>query len=144
MAIDKSFLGTGWSFPPKFSKGATAFDYGGRLRMVTEEDDIRESLHILLSTAPGERVMQPAYGCGLKLHVFDNVNESTVTEIKDLIERAILFFEPRISVEKIAVADDEILSGLLKINVEYRVRATNTRSNMVYPFYFLEGTNVSL
>lgn len=142
MAIDKSFLGTGWSFPPKFSKGDSAFDRGGQVLMVTEEDDIRESLHILLSTAPGERVMQPAFGCGLKLHVFDHVNESAVTEITDLIERAILFFEPRISVEKIIVANDKILEGLLTIDIEYRIRATNTRSNMVYPFYFLEGTNV--
>lgn len=142
MAIDKSFLGTGWSFPPRFHKHAAHGSDGGALETVEGEDDIRESLLILLSTAPGERVMQPAFGCGLKLHVFDVINESSVTEIKDLIERAILFFEPRISTEKITVADDRIGDGLLTIDIEYRVRSTNTRSNIVYPFYFMEGTNV--
>lgn len=141
MAVDQSFLGTGWSFPPRFHKH-TGRDDGGALDMVSGEDDIRESLLILMSTAPGERVMQPAYGCGLKTLVFDNVTESTLTEIRDLIERAILFFEPRITVERIDIADDRIEEGLLTIDIVYRVRSTNTRSNIVYPFYFMEGTHV--
>lgn len=141
MAVDQSFLGTGWSFPPRFHKH-TGRDGGGALDMVSGEHDIRESLLILMSTAPGERVMQPAYGCGLKTLVFDNVTESTLTEIRDLIERAILFFEPRITVERIDIADDRIEEGLLTIDIVYRVRSTNTRSNIVYPFYFMEGTHV--
>ncbi len=138
MSVDKSFLGTGWSFPPAFNKK-------GAVNTVTAEDDIQESLHILLSTAPGERVMQPTYGCGLRSHIFEEMTESTVTVISDLVTRAILFFESRVSVESVTIdfeSDDDFLQGLVKINILYTVRATNNRHNMVYPFYFTEGTNV--
>ena len=77
--VDKTFLGTGWGFPPSFEGVACA------ARMVSAEQDVRESLHILLSTNPGERVMQPAYGCGLKRRVFDSIDESLLTEIRDEI-----------------------------------------------------------
>ena len=140
MSVDKSFLGTGWGFPPEFNK------YGS-VRIVSAEEDIRESLYILLSTDPGERVMQPTYGCGLKTQIFEEISETAVTVIVDLIKRAILFFEPRILVENIRVDSDnseDILNGLIKINITYIVRATNNRHNIVYPFYFTEGTNVKL
>lgn len=136
--IDKSFLGTGWSFPPEFHKHANSIG----VKMVAEEEDIGESLRILLSTAPGERVMQPDYGCGLHAMVFETINESTVTELKDIIERAVLFFEPRISLDSIDIDTEESLEGKLKIQLNYTVRKTNTRSNIVYPFYYLEGSRV--
>ena len=112
--------------------------------MVAEEEDIRESLMILLSTRPGERIMQPAYGCGLHAMVFETVNESTVTEIRDLIERAILFYEPRINLEGVEVEMEDVYEGRLDIRIDYTIRQTNTRSNMVYPFYFIEGTHVRI
>ena len=136
--LDKAFLGKGWSFPPEFSnrnKGA---------QMVTEDEDIRQSLNILFSTVPGERVMNPSYGCRLKSLVFEHINESTVTEIKDVVERAVLFFEPRISVNSVEVDDEEIYDGVIKVKLDYTIRTTNTRSNIVYPFYMLEGSNVRL
>jgi phage baseplate assembly protein W len=136
--IDKSFLGTGWSFPPEFHKQTNAFG----VKMVADEDDIAESLRILLSTVPGERMMQPAYGCGLHTMVFETINESTITELRDIIERAVLFFEPRITLESIDIDTDESLEGSLKIQLNYTVRHTNTRSNIVYPFYYLEGSQV--
>lgn len=132
---NKSFLGTGWSFPPQFtSKG---------LVTVAAEQDIHESLLILLSTTPGERVMQPLYGCGLKTHVFDTLNEGSVAVIRDTVEKAILFFEPRVTVERIEVNDDDYREGKIQIYVYYRVRATNNRYNLVYPFYFNEGSNLA-
>jgi len=135
MSSDKSFLGTGWAFPPRFNtQGA---------ELVRAEQDIEESLRILLATAPGERVMQPTYGCGLKLHVFDSIDESTITIIMNVVRRAILFFEPRITVENISIKDMDALEGKLSINISYRVRATNNRYNLVYPFYFNEATNVA-
>lgn len=137
MGIDKSFLGTGWSFPPEFNKAAKD------VKTVSEEDDILESLYILLSTSPGERIMQPTYGCGLRSMMFENITESTITEIKDIIERAILFFEPRITLNSIEIDTGEMNKGLLKIVLKYTVRTTNSRSNMVYPFYFQEGTSIS-
>jgi hypothetical protein len=133
---DRSFLGTGWGFPPEFDLRH------GNARMVSEEDDIRESLRILLSTDPGERVMRPTFGCGLKAHVFDSITVSTITEIRDLVERAILFFEPRITLDDVRVEVEDVLGGLVLINLSYTIRTTNTRSNMVYPFYIGEATNV--
>jgi phage baseplate assembly protein W len=135
---DKQFLGVGWSFPPQFQRQAEQTG----IVMVAEDEDIRESLVILLSTRPGERVMQPGYGCGLHSMVFETVNESTVTEIRDLIERAILFYEPRINLEAIEVEMENAFEGRLDIRIDYTIRQTNTRSNMVYPFYFIEGTHV--
>ena len=92
-----------------------------------------------MSTTPGERVMNPSYGCGLRSLTFENVSESTLTEIKDVVDRAVLFFEPRIRVDNIDVDAENIYDGLVTIYLYYTVRITNTRSNMVYPFYFREG-----
>lgn len=135
-SIDRAFLGTGWSFPPEFNKRVSG------VMMVSEDDDIRESLTILLSTAPGERTMYPAYGCGLKALIFDTISESTITEITDVIERAVLFFEPRITLDRVEVDTETMYEGLITIQLTYTIRATNSRSNMVYPFYFREATNV--
>ena len=121
---DKSFLGTGWSFPPEFNP------YGS-VKKVSDEEDIRESLAILLSTSPGERIMQPTYGCGLKSQVFEEISETTITVMVDLVKR-----------EVVSDNHEDILNGVIKINITYIVRATNNRHNIVYPFYFTEGTNV--
>ncbi len=134
--VDKAFLGVGWSFPPEFRRQAGMLG----VKTVAEEDDIAESLRILLSTRPGERVMQPSYGCGLHARVFATINESAITAIKDLIERAVLFFEPRITLGHIDVNTEDALDGLLRIQLDYTVRKTNSRANMVYPFYYLEGS----
>jgi phage baseplate assembly protein W len=130
-----SFLGTGWSFPPAFAKREG-------LRTVSDDDDIRESLLILLSTKPGERVMEPDFGCGIQSQVFEIMTDGAIMAIKDMIARAILFFEPRITLDRIAMNDDDIVDGLLRITLDYTVRTTNSRHNVVYPFYFREGTNV--
>ena len=136
MIDDKSFLGNGWAFPPEFSKATK------ECKIVTEDDDIKESLIILLSTSPGERVMNPSYGCGIKSLVFDTITESRLTILKDMVSKAILFFEPRINLNKIQVNTDQSSDGILIINISYTIRTTNNRSNMVYPYYFIEGTNI--
>jgi phage baseplate assembly protein W len=137
---DNSFLGTGWGFPPQFERNNGVLE----LQMVSLEADIKESLAILLATAPGERVMRPTFGCGLKGMIFENIDESVVTELKDLIERAILFFETRISLDDLHIDTVDVYDGLIKIHVDYTITTTNTRSNLVYPFYFQEGTEVSI
>ena len=136
MSIDRAFLGKGWGFPPEFDRRSRD------VAMISEDEDIQESLRILLSTSPGERVMQPAYGCGLKSLIFENMSESAITEIKDVIERAALFFEPRITLDRVEVDTTGIYDGLIKIKLDYTIRTTNSRSNMVYPFYFQEGTDI--
>ena len=141
---NNDFLGTGWSFPPSFQV------HNREVELVSYEQDIKESLHILLSTSPGERVMHPAFGSDLQKMVFETITESQITKIQDSVERSILFFEPRISLEKVEVEidtdvaeQDSIYQGVLNINIEYTIRKTNTRSNIVYPFYFIEGSHVS-
>lgn len=135
MEADKSFLGRGWAFPPRFDVKS------GSARMVEAADDIEESLRILLSTSPGERVMRPQYGCDLRPHVFKGISETTFTAIRDAIGRAVLHFEPRITLDDVDMNADEAHEGVLLIKLIYTVRTTNTRSNLVYPFYFLEATN---
>jgi phage baseplate assembly protein W len=110
--------------------------------MVEHEDDIRESLRILLSTKPGERTMRPDYGCGIRQFVFDVINDSVLTEIRDYVERAILYFEPRVSADYVAIDTSRAYDGRLDILIEYTIKTTNSRSNLVYPYYLLEGTRV--
>ena len=135
--IEKSFLGTGWSFPPSFHQGAAG------LEMASEEEDIRQSLFLLISTLPGERLMRPEYGCDLHSLTFDQVNYTLRTEIIHVVEMAILRHEPRIRVEQILVTVSPETDGLVYIAVDYLVKKTNSRSNIVYPFYLQEGTNVT-
>ena len=137
MDTDISFLGTGWSFPPEFSIRAG-------VRMVSAEEDIRQSLHIVLATAPGERVMRPSFGAGIKQQIYENINETTVTILKDAIRRAILFFEPRVVVEAINADTTMAMEGRLNFSIDYTIISTNTRHNIVYPFYCLEGSDVQI
>ena len=131
-----AWLGTGWSFPPEFDVQSRG------VNLVSADQDIAESLTILLSTSPGERVMNPTFGCGIRSIVFENISESTVTQIRDIIGRAVLFFEPRITLDRVTVDVTEAHRGLLHITLGYTIKATNSRSNIVYPFYFLEGTSI--
>jgi uncharacterized protein len=134
MSIDSKFLGTGWAFPP-------AFDPRTREAvMVTQQQDVEESLRILLSTSPGERVMHPNYGCGLLRMVFENMDESRLTEIRSLVERAVLFFEPRVILHEVLIDTDELFEGILRLRLDYSIRTTNTRHNLVYPLYLAEAT----
>ncbi|HEY5919631.1 MAG TPA: GPW/gp25 family protein [Chryseolinea sp.] len=127
-----SFLGTGWAFPPAFDNES------GTVNMVSNEQDIRESLNILLSTSLGERVMQPKYGCNLTDYLFEPLSSSMIGFIKDRVENAILFYEPRIIAEKIEVTDDgsfDLIEGKFIISVEYSIPGTNSRFNYVYDYY---------
>ena len=134
MANDKDFLGTGWSFPPTFS----AISYA--VEMVSNDQDIRESLWVLFSTHLGERVMVPQYGCDLWRMVFRTMNTTLTTQIKKMVSQAILNWEPRITVDSIQIQEDPTDKGRALIVVDYLIRKTNTRSNMVYPFYLAEAT----
>lgn len=134
--LDKNFLGTGWAFPVAFDKSA------GTVQMVSFEEDVNQSIDIILGTTPGERIMQPEFGCNLKQLVFEEVNSSLVAKIDHLIYHAILNFEPRIKLIKVDVDIADELNGILKITITYTYIATNTRHNYVYPLYLKEGTNL--
>ena len=132
MNEENSFLGKGWSFPPTFDNAS------GEVQMLTGEDDIQSSLRVLLATKLGERVMQPLFGCNLDAMVFELLDTTLKTEMKNLVERAILFFEPRINIDKIDIDSRNDLNGVVIITVNYVVRSTNTRGNLVFPFYLSE------
>ncbi len=133
--MDNTFLGRGWSFPPTFD------NQGRSVRMVEAEDDIRQSLNILMSTHVGERVMRPTFGWRRDALVFEPISTSFATFLKWEVEKAVLFFEPRVELDSVRferLADRE---GLIEMRLDYTVRATNTRNNLVFPFYLDEATN---
>lgn len=134
MADKQSFLGTGWSFPPTFDKIAKA------VVMVRDEEDIKQSLEIILSTKLGERIMQPDFGCNLIDFVFGEVDSTFLVDMQQEISNALTVQEPRIDVDVIDINQDPLTPGLLLININYVIRSTNTRSNIVYPFYLNEAT----
>lgn len=136
MAENKSFLGSGWSFPPRFLESTEG------LELSHDDRDIAESIFILLSTTPGERVMNPGYGCDLHSMVFSTISNSTKTRIEDLVATAILYYEPRVDLVAIKVDDKDYLEGKLDISITYEIKGTNSRKNMVYPFYLTEGTDI--
>ncbi|WP_076414629.1 GPW/gp25 family protein [Shewanella sp. UCD-KL12] len=138
MSIERSFLGTGWGFPPKFLAGERSAE------MVSADEDIEQSIHIILSTSPGERVMDPKFGCGIKSMVFEEINQATIAKLNHLISRSLLYFEPRINLDLVEIDTDNALEGRLDIGLNYTVITTNARRNMVFPFYILEGTLVDL
>ena len=131
---NQSFLGTGWAFPPKFNRRTAQVD------LVSDEDDILQSLHIILSTRPGERFMQPDFGCELSQFLFEEIRQGVITSITGVVSDALLYHEPRIKVDRIHMDDSQAEIGLLLINIDYTIRQTNTRSNLVYPFYLQEAS----
>jgi phage baseplate assembly protein W len=136
--MDRAFIGRGWSFPPAFNQGFAGVE------MLDQEADIVSSLEILLSTAPGERVMLPQYGCNMDELLFESLDTRTKTLMADKIESAILYHEPRIELESVRLDDSRELEGVVLIEIDYRVKATNSRFNFVFPYYKLEGTDINL
>lgn len=137
---DRAFLGRGWSFPPTFDRA-----FGG-VRMLEQEHDIASSLELLLSTATGERIMVPQYGCNLDELVFESLDTRMRTLMVDKIETAILYHEPRIELEQVRIGEaaESLLGGRVLIEIDYRIKTTNSRFNFVYPFYRDEGTDIDL
>lgn len=136
----KDFLGCGWAFPPAFRKEKD--DEDGYAQMAIGREDIEQSLHILLSTSLGERVMLPQYGCNLSDYQFESMSNTLIGFITDLVSNAILYYEARIKTDSITVSQSDswdAIQGYLRINIDYTIRATNSRYNYVYDFYIREG-----
>lgn len=133
MAGADAFLGRGWQFPPRFS-GA-----GEGVAMVAGTDDVAESLVILLATRRGERVLVEGYGCDLAEFMFAEITPSLVGQVRDLVADAILEYEPRVLLESVDVGTERADEGVLMVSVDYTVRATNSRYNLVWPFYLDEA-----
>lgn len=132
MTDTKTFLGIAWNYPPRFQGGGSSQP----TEMVANEANIQQSIMTLLSTSPGERVHRYEYGCPIREYAFEMMTASTRTMLRDRIEQSIILFEPRVIVNRIDFEEkqDEL--------IDYTIRQTNRRTNMVYPFYFVEGTDL--
>jgi phage baseplate assembly protein W len=131
-----TFLGTGWAFPPAFTPG------GEQLAMVADEEDIQQSLALLFATRPGERMMAESYGAALQEWLYAEVDEELVSNLCTTIEEAVLLHEPRIELLDLDVSPHPELDGTLLIRLDYQIPTTNSRFNMVFPFYLNEATAV--
>jgi phage baseplate assembly protein W len=130
-----SFLGTGWSFPPEFGAG------GAELAVVSEVEDVHQALTILFATRQGERPMQESFGCNLDEYLFEEIDHGLVNKLTSMIHDAILQHETRIQLLDLDVSPDPKEAGILRISLDYVVLETNSRYNMVFPFYLNEATS---
>lgn len=121
------FLGRGWAFPPAFGSAGA--------RMTQDEADIDASLRILFGTKPGERPLFPTYGLDLSELMFEPLSTTLRSLLLDRIRTGVLVHEPRIRVLNLVIDDSEALAGVLQVRLDYEVRSTNSRFNLVYPFY---------
>jgi phage baseplate assembly protein W len=129
----KDFLGRGWGMPVQLDPRT------GLVALVEAEEDIRQSIRIILETAPGERVMRPSFGCGIHDLVFTAVDSTVIQRICSEVEEALRRCEARVDVLEVTVDEAASAEGELLIELEYRVRKTNQTGNLVFPFYFREG-----
>jgi phage baseplate assembly protein W len=127
----KEYLGRGLAFPLQVSAR-------GALALTGPEQDIQQAIGIILSTRPGERVMRPDFGCRVHELLFEPVDASTETLIRQYVVEALAMWEPRIDVEAVSVYVDDESDGALLIEIEYLIKATHDRRSIVYPF-FLTG-----
>lgn len=128
----KALLGVGWSFPVQVDQKS------GDVMLAAYEEDVRQAVRIILETNHGERVMRPDFGADLRALVFEPINTTTLALTRHRVEQALTLWEPRIDTVTVQVTADPP-SGRLMIDIQYRVRATNTFYNLVYPFYLQEG-----
>ncbi|HEV2812344.1 MAG TPA: GPW/gp25 family protein [Solirubrobacteraceae bacterium] len=121
-------IGTGLAFPVRLDpRGAVALSSG--------DEDVREAILIILSTAPGERPMRPEFGCDIHQFVFERIDSTTTGRMDRAVREALHRWEPRITVEAVAFDVDHSNEGILMVRLDYRLRATSARHNLVYPFY---------
>jgi len=130
--MSKDFLGKGWKYPVRV-------DENGNIAVSEYEEDIKEAIRIILGTVKGERVMRPDFGCGIHEFVFTSMNAVNLSLIETSVRDALTLWEPRIELINVNADAEKADEGKLFINIDYRVRVTNTEFNLVYPFYLKEG-----
>ena len=124
------FVGRGLAWPMQV-------DHSGSIRLTRGPEEIDSGLRLVLLTAPGERVMRPEFGCRIHELVFEPVNANTLGRMTQAVREALTRWEPRIDIDAVSVAEDQNISGLVHISIDYRIRATNDRRNLVHPFYVI-------
>lgn len=129
----KDFLGIGFKFPIQADKMT------GKIMTSYYEDDIKESIHIIMKTRKGERIMHPEFGCGIHEYSFAVMDYTSIKIMENEVRAALTMWEPRIIKVDVNIRSDIRDSGLLNIQIGYVVRSTNNPYNLVYPFYLNEG-----
>jgi Bacteriophage baseplate protein W len=130
--MQRDFLGRGWAFP-------IAIGPDGEIALAVGPQDVREAVRLILETEPGERVMRPDFGGGLRNLVFAPLSTGTLSLIRHRVEQALIRWEPRIDLDEVRVAADAARPGLVQIEIDCHVRSTNTFYNLVYPFFLQEA-----
>ena len=133
----KSFLGTGWSFPPQFNKNT------GSVSMVSDEEDIKQSLNIYFNTMIGERIMRPTYGCVIHDKQFEKISDNILQSLTFEMTTSIGKIEPRITVIDLKIIKLDVNNGYIEIKLDYSIISTNIRDNIVFPYYINEGTHIN-
>ena len=127
------FLGTGLKFPVGINKVT------GRFKMSSDDEDIKESIYIILMTRKGERLLMPNFGSNINDFVFEVVNETNLTLMENSIKNSIQTYEKRIRNLNVEISQDSQDSGRLIINISYIISNINMPGNIVFPFYIQEG-----
>ena len=127
-----TFIGRGIAFPMRV-------DHTGSIAMTTGAEDIDRSIVMVLSTAKGERLMRPQFGCAIWDQLFEPINANTLGLMAQGVRDAVNQWEPRVELEDVKTTSDQDTQGKVVIDITYRIRATNDRRNLVYPFYTIPG-----
>ena len=130
MSDPSDFIGRGISFPFRV-------DQSGSIATSSGVEDIDSSIRMILTTAPGERLMRPHFGCKIWELLFEPINANTLGLMSESVREAIGRWEPRVTLEDVRLDPSQQDVGAVLINIDYVVRATNDRRNLVYPFYVI-------
>jgi uncharacterized protein len=128
MRSASDFTGRGWAFPLRLDSAGSFVLSGG-------EQEIEEAIRLILGTSFGERPLRPEYGCGIHDMVFDTVDAGLSGKVSAAVRASLLRWEPRIDVTDVSAAPLPEQPHVLGIWIGYRVKATNDRRNLVFPFY---------
>lgn len=136
MSLDaKKYLGTGLNFPLKT-------DARGQIKMSTGSQDIEQSIRIIISTRPGERVMRPTFGCRAYELIFEPRSPTTISLLQEYVYEALRIWEPRINVTQVEVTADDNIDGALVAKIEYEIKATHDIRSIVHPFFVEEEQEI--
>jgi phage baseplate assembly protein W len=130
MSNSSDFIGRGFMFPLRV-------DQSGSIAMTSGADDLSSSMRMVLATAPGERLMRPRFGCAIWDLLFEPINANTMGLMAVAVRDALGQWEPRINVLDVVIVPDATNDGRVHIEIDYEVKATNDRRNLVYPFYVI-------
>lgn len=126
--MSQDFVGAGWGFP-------LGVGPRGGIELVRREVELEQAMRLILATYPGERPMRPAFGSRLRDFVFRPADAATAAELAEEVRNALLRWEARVDIELVDVRPDGADRSVLYIDISYRIKHTNDRRNLVFPFY---------